>query len=388
MAGQLYRALIKNQNLQPLVDNIKEYVRKKRQEENLKKLMELISGTQRGIGNIYNPPPPKTSQPSLSPEQTGIVEPTRFNVNKPKSLADLTKQKPRLGNLSPQIQSEQEFRNLLPQSEQYTKEGTTETTTQTPEQPSLFSQNKEANLRMLGFLRKLMSLEEVSPEMQQQGLNIVQGTMKAYQPPTKERVSLGYGGKIYEYDPESQTYKLVADNPKEMANKPGSIYERVETFNVNGKPVKRGLRKDTQQWEDLGEAYYKPNITNINMRETKSEKWKDFSEKLTEYQNPIYIDQGGNLRKLTPEEIKARKDALLNSGYNTMLPGAYRWYNKYIKKGYGRENISHDAFLREVEEALTNDEISADEAQDLLDFDAYRDDLFEGISEPSANEKK
>lgn len=35
-------------------------------------------------------------------------------------------------------------------------------------------------------------------------------------------------------------------------------YERVETFDVNGQPIKKGLNKSTGKWESLGKAYYKP----------------------------------------------------------------------------------------------------------------------------------
>ena len=67
----------------------------------------------------------------------------------------------------------------------------------------------------------------------------------------------------------------------------------------------------------------------------------------------------------------------------TLLPGAYRWYNKNIRDAYGKgwENVSHDTFLREISEGLLSGELTPQEAQDLVDFDAYREDIFGGLRE-------
>jgi len=114
-----------------------------------------------------------------------------------------------------------------------------------------------------------------------------------------------------------------------------------------------------------------------------SEKWKEFAEKIKRLRQDSFTDASGRVVSLTEQEKKERKDDAMLSGLATLLPGAYRWYNKNIRDAYGKgwENVSHDTFLREISEGLLSGELTPQEAQDLVDFDAYREDIFGGLRE-------
>jgi hypothetical protein len=86
--------------------------------------------------------------------------------------------------------------------------------------------------------------------------------------------------------------------PKKTQKKTDSIYERVETFNVGGTPVKKGLRKDTGKWENLGEAYYKPSAAELKKDEfpdisTELGKTREGIQKIRDLKKAEFIDEVG-----------------------------------------------------------------------------------------------
>lgn len=132
----------------------------------------------------------------------------------------------------------------------------TQTESMNPEQAF-----QKAQSNLADFQSKATSLElnKNFDAAQLQKLNdliaAAQGEVNTLKPKTRE---------VTTFDPEKDVvYKDTGEviregKPKVEKPKASSIYERVETFDENGTPVKKGLRKDTGKWEDLGKAYYKP----------------------------------------------------------------------------------------------------------------------------------
>src|SRR3990167_8131252 len=80
--------------------------------------------------------------------------------------------------------------------------------------------------------------------------------------------------------------------------------------------------------------------------------------------------------KLEPEEIKKNWEAVKNEAYsNILLPGAYKWFKDNVLKKK-LEKISDSSYLSKLADALEKDEITLEEAQDLKDFNSFREDLY------------
>jgi hypothetical protein len=170
--------------------------------------------------------------------------------------------------------------------------------------------------------------------------------------------------------------------------KPDSRYERTATFNVGGKPIIRGLIKGTDQWEDLGEQYYQPQkspVIKIDM--PKPEKWKDFGDLITEARSRTIVDKDGKPVQLTQDEINYNWNRAKNRFLSNLLPNAKRWFEKNILtdqevksggKTFKRKmtKISDREYYNKLADAVESGELTMEEAQDLDDANAYRQDLY------------
>jgi len=153
-------------------------------------------------------------------------------------------------------------------------------------------------------------------------------------------------------------------------------YEEMGTYDVEGKPKKRFRDKFTgEEFYSEDDVYYQPyKGTNVNINYPKPEKWKEFGKYVTEAQTTDYFNSDDNkIEKLKPEEVANRRNRLRNEWKSQLLPGAKSWYDKNFE---GNEDVSNQYFLSKVRYGLSKDEITAEEAQDLIDASAYRNEVF------------
>lgn len=129
---------------------------------------------------------------------------------------------------------------------------------------------------------------------------------------------------------------------------------------------------------------------------TKEEKWKDVADLIVETKNPTFVVEEENangdlvnvVKQKTSEERKRDKEKLYYTAFGKLVPSAKVWYDKEIKGKWGREDMSQHDFLAEIRQALTPDkngktELTGEAAQDLLDFAAYRPEIFGNLSTKS-----
>lgn len=126
---------------------------------------------------------------------------------------------------------------------------------------------------------------------------------------------------------------------------------------------------------------YDPNKSrsniNINMPPMpKPDKWANFGKYISEAKNTQVFDTKENkMVRLEPEEINTNWERAKNEAFSTLLPNAYNFYKKNFKDTKNEE-VSNHYFLARVKKGLEDDEITIEEAQDLIDFSAFRSDLF------------
>lgn len=163
--GNLYKSLVRNQNLIPTVQNIQKYLDEKRKQENLKNFLDLLQNTRSGIENTYD---------------EGIIK----GVNKPTTE---TWQSPNKVSTSQLIETKTENETMAP-PEIPTDEGVEVDVlgdySSTPGQ--IADVNKKANRKLADYLYGTLQLEDVSPEQKQTGANILSQIIKGEQPPERE----------------------------------------------------------------------------------------------------------------------------------------------------------------------------------------------------------
>lgn len=111
----------------------------------------------------------------------------------------------------------------------------------------------------------------------------------------------------------------------------------------------------------------------------KPEKWRNFGSVI----NGIYYktDEDGNILETTPQEQKILRDLAQNKVLGNILPGAIDFLKKDIWDAWNRENMSQEDFEEEISQGLNAGEISPEEAQDLLDYNAFRPFLYDVLIE-------
>lgn len=218
--------------------------------------------------------------------------------------------------------------------------------------------------------------------------NLAQQQTERLKPKDPTYFNLGAGQKRFKTDESGKTEE-VAFNPKDPEKK--NIYERVETFNVKGKPVKMGLRKDNGEWEELGEAYYRPRVTNINIQQEEEGRLKESTAKLiADLKNfkPYSVDEAGNKVPMSSEDIKFAKDsALENIKLQLLKPRAYEFITNIEtlwREGDAtgsRQYLSPKELYNEVlkhAESGNLDEKTQDEIATYLRY--YSQDIYKGLT--------
>ena len=377
--GSIARSLQRAGYLKPTVDSLYGYLQRRRYEQGLQQLAEMLSGSENRIEDIYTgtkeektvTPTGRTTYPALG--QLVGQDP----VQRPETLLSS------LANTQPKP-----LMRLNPVTKNYEEEkvvGVPETITETKQIPRYTpqEQNRLAGQEINSFLRRLITSQDIPMERGQVGLSALQQLANTYKPEKREFMNVPEGGVIID-----QYGNKVFENVKDFQGNIPSHYDTIKTFNVNGKPIMKGLVKGTANtWEELGEEYYKPNAgTTINIKPPEENKWKDFGDLVTEAQRTTYTAKikgkdGKEIIKempMPPEKIKTAKNKLYNKALGNLTPSALLWYNTRIKGAWGRENMSEADYIAEFNEAIKNNELDSPEAaQSALDFGAYRRYMFE-----------
>jgi len=159
--------------------------------------------------------------------------------------------------------------------------------------------------------------------------------------------------------------------------------EKTKPFDIEGSVKNSATKtywtynKQNGQWEDTKIAY-DPNEgkTTVKIDMPKPEKWKEFGKVISDAKAKYIfgIDSEGRYKDPKSEsEINQDFDRAKNQFLSTLLPNAKIWFEDNIK---GHEQISDQTYLQKVYDAVSKDEITIEEGQDLVDANAYRGDLY------------
>jgi hypothetical protein len=229
------------------------------------------------------------------------------------------------------------------------------------------------------FYNKAMNIKGLDPAKLQQGLQALKLQGAAYtpgEPKPKEFKQFDMTKDTYEINPETGDMTLYkAGTEKQSIKTLGSFagadgYEHLWVVGNDG--VIKELKSESKVRPLKG--------TTINIPPPKSEKWKDYGA----YINSIYYKEDPITHEAvprTPEEQKIARAVAINQAKGVMLPRAVNWVETEIKGKWGTENISQADFETEIAESYNAGELTKEEAQDLLDFDQYRPQLYDVLRE-------
>lgn len=167
---------------------------------------------------------------------------------------------------------------------------------------------------------------------------------------------------------------------KFYAPKAASTKENWEivTRKEGNKDMKYWVNKNNPFGEPIpfGENFHAPpSVTNVKIDMPKPEKWKEFGNLITSAKETQFTDSDGKVQDKSEQEINQAWNKAKNNFYSNMNPNAYAFYKSRFKD-VGKENIDNATYLQTIKEGLANDQLTADDAQDLIDASAYRSDLF------------
>lgn len=224
------------------------------------------------------------------------------------------------------------------------------------------------------ILAQVVANKDISPEGLQkaQALSgILQSKANWNKPFDPSMMTLQEGSQVYYRDTEGNL-KKIAENPKDFAAREAlkPSYDLQKGRNGHLIAINSKNPKDTY---DTG-IEYKPDkgtTVNINNKAGKEEKWKGMGNLIAQMKDPALKNE----KDKAYYADKARREA-----YDNLVPSAKKWYDENIKgksnKSWGREDMSNADFIAEANEALKNGDITVEAHQDLLDFAAYRPDLW------------
>ena len=190
--GELYKSLTRNMNLLPVANAIGDYVKKKRQQEKMQEFLNLLQGTKRGMGNLYDDNPSdyhKGKQPQPTPSPMGMNIPD-LNFEEDKQIPVNTT---RRNSLASQLFDTGQMENAPGTGDTKQPSSLTEKVPErfgTQEQPETDYEvdygeaNKDANRMLTDYMMKMLKFQgdDIPPEMKQQGLAMLQQLMKGEQP--------------------------------------------------------------------------------------------------------------------------------------------------------------------------------------------------------------
>ena len=211
-----------------------------------------------------------------------------------------------------------------------------------------------------------------------QGTSILDITGKGYTPKQTNKDLKQFDTKkdLYEIDDDGN-FKLISKGIPESNEKSIGSYTGKDGYSYTKlyDPVTKTIREVKSE-----KPVRPPKGTTVKIEYPKPEKWKDFGSvinMITYKEDPTT----GELSERTPAEQKQYREVGQNIALGNMLPGAVDFMRSRIWNTWNRENLSQADFEAEVEEGLISGELSAEEAQDLLDYNQFRPFLYDTLIE-------
>ena len=374
--GAFSKALKDAQYLKPLADSLSEYKQRLDEQKGREALMQMMDTINKQQNQLFTDG--QTTKPAndfeVKPQSGGTFS------NLAPQMTEMGTEKPYNTPQRPQI--------LQPGQTQdpgFTYEAYNPTTN-----PAHYKQAVDKRNQLFSKLvPELIANKNVDPNQLNQMLQISQlGIPSAPFTPKSE---------VKEYNPKNDRYK-VTTNPDGTTTM--ELLQKGEDPNVRNQWTKVGQGSEggkdyalmrnfvTGQTERflLGNTQDKRTNVNVTNEAPKEEKWKDVTGLIVEKKNPAFTNKDGRVVEKTKDEIKRANEKLYYTAVNKLVPSAKVWYDVNIKRPK-KENMSQEDFLNLIEKAITPDpktkktKISADAAQDLLDFMAYRPEIFDDLKD-------
>mgnify|MGYP000988842448 CR=1 FL=1 len=354
--GSIARSLQRADYLKPTVDSLYGYLQRRRYEQGLQQLAEMLSGSENRIEDIYTgtreektvTPTGRTTYPALG--QLVGQDP----VQRPETLLSS------LANTQPKP-----LMRLNPVTKNYEEEkvvGVPETITETKQIPRYTpqEQNKLAGQEINSFLRRLITSQDIPMERGQVGLSALQQLANTYKPEIEELMSVSPGASIIGKKTGKEYYK----NPK-TENK---LFDRELSKKNDATGTWWDFDKQTGQYVDTGIKYDKNEGriggTTVNVGT------KSYGDKLGEVvQTKQEID---NIKKAK----WVPKDEVLRAGYTWNggeLGGAYIYGDKLFYTDQELNNYKEQVKTKAVGTtvALLNEQ-GLDNAKQKIDADVSK----------------
>lgn len=245
--GSIAKALSRAGYLRPVVDSLNELIQRRKYEQGLQQLAEMLSGSENRIEDIYTgtkeektvTPTGRTTYPALG--QLVGQDP----VQRPETLLSS------LANTQPKP-----LMRLNPVTKNYEEEkvvGVPETITETKQIPRYTpqEQNKLAGQEINSFLRRLITSQDIPMERGQVGLSALQQLANTYQPQKKNLKGINrtddvyddYGNLIKKGEPREtkgqniSKYETDAEGRDVIRTIGGQNYRRLITYDANGNKI-------------------------------------------------------------------------------------------------------------------------------------------------------
>lgn len=364
----LRKSLEKAGYLNPLAQGFQTFLQKRREEADQEEFNKIMSEAITGIRKSYSeqpeeniswipggssrlsdlkPPPPRPEIPGEDPADTNLAVESGYKPKQPDIPIE-----------DPEIQMLGDVKGR--------KYGTL----------TADEQRMEIQKQIANALIKGSNLKHLDPSKLTQGTTIMDLLGKAYTPEkiTKDFKQFDTEKDLYEIDSEGNI-KLVKpgmqqDKSKNIGSYTGADgYHYIQMYD----PI-TGTTKEVRSTNKVRP----PKGTTVKIDYPKPEKWKDFGSVI----NMIHYKEDPETNEIserTPEEQKVYREIAQNTALGNILPGAIDFMRTRIWNSWNRENMSQADFEAEIAEGLESGELSAEEAQDLLDYNEFRPYLYDEL---------
>jgi len=226
-------------------------------------------------------------------------------------------------------------------------------------------------------LMQSSQLKNLKPGMLERGTQLLDIFGKGYTPEkiTKEFKQFDPTKDLFEIDSEGNI-KMIQEGVQQRKDKTIGSYIGKDGYHYTKlyDPI-----TGTVQEIKSDQPVRPPKGTTIKIDYPEPQKWKDFGSVINMIS--YKTDKDGNLVETTPQEKKQLYEVAQNMALGNMLPGSVDFMRTRIWNAWNRENMSQADFEAEIEEGLLSGELSAEEAQDLLDYNEFRPFIYDELIE-------
>lgn len=230
--------------------------------------------------------------------------------------------------------------------------------------------NAADNMSEEFFLREMMN-PKGNPQVASVLGNALQNQANRLRPKEQKTMNVAKGGDVLGFNEKTGKYEKIYSN-EEQPKTPSSVLLGEGTY--GGKQgIKYGyIDNNGKEVVTKFDEFNKGTTVNIENKLPQPEKWKGFGKTIADARVTITKD-GKN--RLLPEEINKNWDDAKAEYKSTMLPQAKTWFENNIEKK-GLTTIADKQYLTKIRDAVNKEELTIEEAQDLIDANAYRSDLY------------